>query len=248
MIPNISYPPVRALDYGSVRKICGGSEQAMIYGFGHCGYGALCQKLAEPGSPLKKVLDCTVGNNAEVAKTLEGRIIQQIDSDINLFDDSPESNVKICSRMCKAGITNIVLENYKRANEGLPLIPVIFCVDSANLPLNPSRIASKEEPINHFLTHQELRRAFKLCCEFDDPAFKKIALATFKFTELVEIAPQTYQLKEIPPFWARNPEQWNSDWSKRRSASVTKKNNPKWQLELHKAINQYNRQHLLKME
>ena len=140
--------------------------------------------------------------------------------------------------MCKAGITNIVLENYKRDFEELPLIPVIFCIDSETLPFDSKRIASKDKELNCLFTHQEIRRACKLCCEVENECLKEIALKTFKFTKLVKVKDETYKLELIKPFWQTNSD-WQDDWKERRNISSTKKESATWKKELIKAIVDY---------
>ena len=243
MIHHHQNPVIDRLDFASVNTICKGSKQVVVYGYGYCGYGGLLKKMNEPGSPIEKILDCSLGNNDAKFKTLEGRVITPINAGIDKLPDTIEGNVKLCSRMCKAGLTNIVVENYKRKAEGLTLIPIIFCIDvegasDKDVPFDPTRFASKDERVNHLLTNQEIRRAYKLCCHAPNSKFQEVAKETFKWTKLVKIGHNSYTLIETLPFWERDPG-FNSAWEKRIKGSTTKKDNPKWKKEVNRAISVY---------
>ena len=243
MISTVVYPSVSILDNASILSITGGSQQAMIYGFGHCGYGALCHKLSQPDSPLKIMLDCSVGNNQQPFYTLDGRKIQQINPEFS-SKDTAEANIEICSRMCKAGITNLVLENLKRETEGLTLIPVIFAIDSDDLPVNPANVATREQPLNSFLTNQELRRTYKLCCEIGDEEIRRVALKTFKFIKLQLVNVSEYTCVATTPFWTRRG--WSEAWKTRKSTPrstcpVQVKRTP-WNEQLIQAAQAYKRE------
>lgn len=235
MFVPIENPVVRNVDPDSVLRCCEESKQAMVYGFTHCGYGALCAILSGKDSPLKKMYDCTLGNPDRTQYNLEGRELYQINPDLPT-EDTPEANISICNRMCKAGITNLVIENYKRSIESLPLIPVIFSVDSDDLPLDPKCVASRDEKLNGFLTHKELRRCYKLCNEFPDADFQQIARATFKFLKLTKGEGDTFNLVQVNPFWERG-QGWEQAWLDRKKTS--EKKNPEkvdWKDEVQEAI------------
>lgn len=223
-LPIVNYPSIKTLDEKSIRDICNGSEEAMIYGFGHCGYGPLCIKLNEIKS-LKKILDCTVGNHLHEFKTLEGRKIEQIEIPLPNKDESQEY-VSYCKRMCKAGITNLILENYKRYNKGLSLIPIIFSIDSDEFTADPRYITTRQIPFNQYLTNQELRRAFKLCFDVDDENLRLIAKKTFKFIKLVSLKEGHYKFENTTPIWERKA--WESSWKERKDTSKQFKKNDKF--------------------
>lgn len=240
MISGLTNPSLIHLDSDSVINLCGPSKQAMVYGFTHCGYGAICKKLSDPGSCVERLFDCGLGNFDTHFKTLEGRVIEQIKFEISQ-DDTPEENVKICNRMCKSGITNLVLENYKRKCEGLPLIPVIFCIDSDAAPMDSTRMASRQPELNQLLTHHELRRAYKLCCEVNDPTIAAIAQETFKFAKLCSQPEEgLYSLRQIEPCWERDGEKWQKAWGERMATKKPLlKKKISWKKELQTAINRY---------
>src|ERR1700722_13129606 len=95
------------LNFSSVSDICN-ADQVMVYAWKDCLYVEVAMTLAKKDSPIKKVLDSGVGlrfASMDKRTTLEGRLIKQI--------CACESEGPI-GRICKAGITSLMLENYKR--------------------------------------------------------------------------------------------------------------------------------------
>ena len=204
----------------SLSKICKGSDQAMIYGWRHCGYYLMSSGIEfDYQGPIKKAYKYAVGDRTdptigEVVTTLEGRRMNLIDYD---------TSEKELSRTCKTALANVVLENYKRQKEGLPLIPIIFCIDITNnkQPYSIEKICSKEAKLNGQITHRELRRAYKLCTH-PNPKIRAIALQTFKFTKLC-VSTVALSLEQIPAPWGtsvESPEKvsstFASDWQARK--------------------------------
>lgn len=189
------------LDYNSVKKIIPDANQAMVYGWGHCKYQHVTEALRLAGSPVQKVFDCSVGSKAaDVGKktTVEGKVIEQLE--VNSGKD--------LSRQCKAGLTNLIFENYLRKQQGLPLIPIIFCVDIDDNPFpttTPDTVTSRNDQLNTLITHNELRRCYKLAHELEkDPELKDIAdiaKETIKFVRIKEKGADNYSLETITPFW-----------------------------------------------
>src|SRR5437763_1694118 len=132
---------VNKLDMDSVKKVCGKSEEVMVYGWKHCGYSQLSTRLEQPDSPIKRVFDWSLGSmdtaikTPDKATTLEGRKIEQVPvPDMKKFASRRKEND--CARFCKLGLTNIVLENYKRLKENKALIPILFVFDRDNNPFS----------------------------------------------------------------------------------------------------------------
>jgi hypothetical protein len=103
----------------------------------------------------------------------------------------------------KAGITDLVLENYKRKQIGLDIIPLIFCYDieGNQFQVNPETITSRNESFKKLYTNMELRRCYKICCE-KDPELKimtDIAKETIKFVKLVINTNREYELELLKP-------------------------------------------------
>lgn len=197
------------LNYLSVKALCGESKQAMVYGFERCAYQDVADVLGK--FYLEKVFNWFVGDPTKaviIRTTIEGRVIEQLP-----IKPYPPSELPAPSQRHKAGLSNIVLENYKRAKVGLPLIPIIFCVDidSNSRPIDIEILASNQTRY----TFKELRRAYKLICEFDNPELRRIALATFKFVKLTKEREASYKLDLVPAPWANV--RWKELWAKRKA-------------------------------
>src|SRR5579885_2202920 len=211
----------RRLDFDSVKAICGESDQAMVYGFARCRYEDVARRLREDGSPIMKVYDCSLGGidtdgrpvaSLEYITTVEGRYMTQIPFPV--LDRHPQG----ISRPSKAGITNLVFENYKRDIEKLPLIPCIFCIDIDDnpIPFSIENVTNNENPAgDSSIALKELRRAYKLCCTFDDADLKRVAKETFKCVKLVKIGEDAYKLELLKAPWER-PE-WDKLWAERKA-------------------------------
>ena len=99
----------------------------MVYGFRHAKYERISQGHERaPGSPFSKVFDYNFGNaeKPEYCVTLEGTAIEEF----------PADRGTTTRHKCKAAVTNLVLENFKRQKLGHPLIPLLFCVESPDTP------------------------------------------------------------------------------------------------------------------
>jgi hypothetical protein len=167
------------IDMSSVKQILGPSLQAMIYGFRECDYTFIYNLLREKGI-------CTFDYQAGASNffTLEKRSIACL-----TFDNGDTRDT------CKAALTNLFFENFKRKKSGLPLIPLIFCIQSSKVTLDLIRLAKRETDKTLSITNSELRRCYKLY-KFN----RTLALATFKFVR-VDRSQHIYSLHEVPPFW-----------------------------------------------
>lgn len=137
----------------------------MVYGWAHCKYDEVANALFQGQLHIQKVfcwvLGCKDALPDEVT-TLEGRAIEQVEVDeihlkktykkasnekvenTEVKDEHNDFDSRLITRQCKAGLTNIVFENYKRKKEGLPIIPVIFCVDIENKNSNYAKYESED--------------------------------------------------------------------------------------------------------
>jgi hypothetical protein len=199
------------LNFSSVSDVCN-TDQVMVYGWKHCLYVEVGMALAKKDSPVKKILDCGIGlrfASMSQRTTLEGRIIKQICA----------SSIDSTERVCKAGITSLMLENYKRKQRNFPLIPLIFCYDieSNKWISTPESITSRDAQFNNLVTNKELRRCYKMCCELEkDPELKaiaEVAKESIKFVKLTGNDSTEYKLELIHPFW-KSPE-WETKWKER---------------------------------
>lgn len=186
--------------FSSLRIIVGNVNQVMVYGWGYCSYKAVFSAcINHPDSFFKMVYDDGLGSSDE-SKTLEGHKIEKLP----IF---PSGN--LISRTCKTGITNLLLENYKRNKENRYIIPVIFCIDcdENEYPSTAKTISSKEFYLNKLHTHSELRRTYKMQRELINSPDKElremgqIANHMFKFVKVINQADNGIVFQEVPALW-----------------------------------------------
>lgn len=195
------------LDIESVEKIIPESDHVMTYGYGSCFYDQIKMSLqSQNTSHIKKVFDYTIGSqrtNPFDLMTLDGKIIERLNYS---FEDY--------YNVCKTGVTNFILENYKREKEGKPLMALLFSVDREGNPFlfTGKSIADKNSEINSLITHSELRRCYKLCIE-EHREIARIAKKTIKFVKINQKQNRAV-LEEIAPFWLH--EGWEEAWKKRK--------------------------------
>lgn len=239
---------VYRFDPESVKEIVGDSKCVTVYGFGSCKYLQLTADLAtDEHDTILKVYDCACGNIAlrgderEKIRKLDGTCFEQVEIELGAAaagaaggggcDEDPLRDTR---RVCKAGLTNIVIENAKRVLENktlpdgkkLPMIPVLFAINITDNPFpapSVELLATKKEDLNGLITHSELRRAYKLTLH-SDPAVREAAIRTFRFIELEKLHDKAimseiswnkecegkeyffYDVKEIEAPWARAEE------------------------------------------
>ena len=219
----------------SIHHVCGGSELAAVYGFQHCYYDQV-KKALESHPQIKRVYDLSLGENRpayfrfldkERITRLDGSLLEQIDSGISEETDPPLDGVRMATRQCKASITNLIVENLKRAHAGKECIPIIVCYDKDNNHIPPlvENILTKTKKIqltptfeidlNSVVTHSEMRRMAKLCNDPHlDERIKEVARRSFKFVRVNEMGRETiktphgeeihvnYEFRQIDTPWA----------------------------------------------
>lgn len=189
------------LDRTSLNKITDGAHRIMVYGFKDCLY----QKVENAIIHL--------GLQAESWSYQSFNTINYDAIDFNL-----KNSFLTCGRMCKSILTSLFLENYKRSQDGRPLIPLIFCIEKEDekgiCSLDLKKLAHTRN-IPGCITDEELRRAYKSYKEAG-PEFQKIILDTLKFVRVKQNSQdhKLYELELLPPFW-QNPE-WENLWQERQ--------------------------------
>jgi hypothetical protein len=190
------------LDFDSVKNIIGDSKQVMVYGWNHCHYIAITSALEfSKESFLEKVFNFQVGDECALnTETLEGREIEKLTVHIK-----PE---KRTHRISKNGITNLLLENYKRIKKCEKIIPLVFCLDAdGNIyDINSDTLTSKHAYLNNLITNSELRRCYKLHRELQDSPneefqeLAKIAKVMLKFVKVTRDGEKAI-LQQLPAIW-----------------------------------------------
>src|SRR3990167_9919630 len=204
------------IEINSIRKLLGHSPEAVVYGLLDCLY-----------LDVKEALKQVKGINIYDVLGFEEDDCLIPAIDIDLVADTRADMVKRCS---KAGITSVLVENYKRSKLGKPLVPLLFCVelqaDHQQVVLDMGRVAKLTGHASS-VTDAELRRCFKSYREATHE-LRKIVEQTFKFVRVQQDHQEKdlYYLQELTPFWKR-PE-WNQLWVERTEQKQKKLINKKF--------------------
>ncbi len=218
--------PSFSLNFSSVEQLVGKkTKEAMVYGFRHAHYLEVQKALCATGSPIQQVYDWALGSSEKPAVSkITKKPLEQIRF------QKKGAGKKPISRLCKAGITNLILENYKRRKEGNEIIPLIFCVGSKNPNKEAYEPSLGENPPSlrtiagrsTVVTHSELRRAFRLCKDFmhsPDPVLREIAEVARDTIKLVTVdqdeKSDSYSLQQISPTW--DDAQWDIEMRGRKA-------------------------------
>ncbi len=196
------------IHYRSLMQVLDGapSGQVVIYGFKHCEYEKICLALLR-GSALRPY-NWSIGLRppGSYIHTLEGRAFNVISE-----RDLPY----------KAGIVNVVLENFRREAERKPLIHLMFCVDINENPFPKAYTIPELLGDNSFVTCSEIRRAYKL---IGHDYIGSVAQRTFRFVKVersYKLSKVDYAFCEIQSPWD-NPE-WADAWHARKRYNSQKK-------------------------
>lgn len=195
------------LNLASVQAITGNSIQVVVYGLSSCKYDELGTTLEQ----FNYKVDMNGNPSFQMVKYDQVPFNEDLDNvmEIDFFN---------CARKCKAIITSLIIENYRRSQTGETLIPLIFCVgmevDSKPVVLNIKKISESHNHWKESVTDEELRRCYKMYKEAE-PHLKEIIEKTLKFVKILLNKNDTseYLLEEIKPFW--EDVQWESVWNTR---------------------------------
>ncbi len=179
----ISYDLERCLR----EKVGDAVSEIVIYGFSHCCYGMLFTLLK--GTSFKPL-------NYDNYFPLNP-----------LATELPSSYTATKShiRLYKAILVSVMVENYRREKKGLPIVPVIFCIDTDEKIHRPSDLLRK----TRCATISELKVAQAFCT---DPLFseemQRVAQKTFLFVKFTFKSYTYGKLTFIPAPWILNPTAW----------------------------------------
>jgi len=224
------------IDINSVKKICTNSDQVMVYGPRYCQYFEVQAVLENEKDTFKNVFAWTIADPYSRDTTAEGRILNTIS-----YEPSTDETQQF-SRPCKTAIVDLVLENYKRIEEGLPVIPLLFCmeIEGDKRLITMEDIASRD--YSGTMTVKELRRAYKLFAH-ENPKIRKAAAETFRFARLKYKGDETYAFEPISAPWADAAKAKTlMDARKKSSKSKPKKPNVNWKAQLDAQIKEYESQ------
>src|SRR5579885_1270294 len=123
-VPKI--PDCKYLDIDSVKEVLHGSDQAVVYGTRTCKYTQVQDAIADLA--LSKKIKVKKLYNWELSQYESGPFCSTAeDRNMSLLSyKKTYIEPKSITRPCKTTLTDLVLENYKRIDEGKAVIPVLF--------------------------------------------------------------------------------------------------------------------------
>lgn len=220
---------------------CAPHRQAMIYGTKTCHYleiGGWLENQQALGH-FRDVFDCYLGQE-ECDKEEDCISLQHKTSDNRIIRKIRHGTGFLSRWECKAGLVNIVIENFKRKKDCVPIIPVVFVVEKDDSKLDINSILDRGLLFSKGFTNSEIRRAYKLC--FDSSLtqeIRTIAKETFIFISLFTNEPTN----AVKFNFRIRPAPWESlEWKNGMENRVKTKSiesNPKlypWREELNKLL------------
>jgi hypothetical protein len=211
---------------------CAPHQQAMIYGFHTCNYLQIINWLTDQKNRdhFKDVFDCFIGQEEEYLTHEDQKSDKRIMTKIH----HPFPPLSI--QMSKAGLVNIVLENFKRHQAKLPIIPIIFVVGKDDLKLDTNSLVDRNSSLYKSFTNREIRQAYKLCSDNKlSKEIRDIAHLTFAFISIKtnsKTDPEKFNFTKFPAPWECFD--WERQW-KGRIETKPKSFHPKfflWREEL----------------
>ncbi len=125
------------------------------------------------------------------------------------------------SSRCKAGLVTMVLTNYQREKEDLPLIPIAFILEQESSKWDIKQAFDRARHKSY--TDAEIRRAYKLCCDPRvDERLRAIAQRSFNFLRINTLSDPTStepQFEKVPAPW--DSDEWKELWSQWLSTKKT---------------------------
>jgi len=217
------------VDRKSFNYCCGHTKQVMVYGWSQCFFMLIAEALSlgriisKPSLTGRvkyegkiKVFSYLLGKEGTKDRneftTVENRIIRRIP----VYQHKGRGDYHAAA--CKAAITNLILENYDRILHDLPIIPLIFAIDTKNNkhPSTPKTITSREKSLNDLVTHKEIRRCYRiteLVKELDIPELDDVIQNTFCFVKSIVKKDGRIILKRRKAPW--ESKSWKAAWKTR---------------------------------
>ncbi|KTC86817.1 hypothetical protein [Legionella brunensis] len=185
---------MKTVDEESVKAICGESKEVVVYGFGNFNYLEICEAI--------NALSGMKAYNSE-----------DYDYSMEVFDKRQTMGQY---DHFKYLLNALVLENYKKQQNGQPITPLFFVVGLDKKSYDLARISARApDPFEKGVTLTELRRCYKLAHEFGDK-LNEVAQQTFKFVKATS-TPNGYVLEVVDPFWEEK--EWQQQWTTRKQST-----------------------------
>lgn len=227
------------LDLNDFISQCAPYQQAMIYGRAACGYMEISGWLEDQKiqGHFRDVFDCFLGE-AERDKEEDYASLQHKTSDKRVIRKINHEGSFLSTCECKAGLVNMVIENFKRKQDGIPIIPIIFVVEKDDLKLDVISIVDKGLPYSKCFINSEIRRAYKLC--FDSnmaEEIRVIAKETFLFISLTtNTVTDSVQFTFTTCLAPWESFEWEARWKNRLKSIHSSHKSYPWRKELQKII------------
>ncbi len=233
------------VDYSSVLNITDYSEHTVFYGYDHCKYRQIADLCTSAGNPIYNYY--LFGYNTPSEKALCKLYSSTVNKEPSMLSNGGQCKDGL--RSCKANLVNLIFENYKRAMEGQPIIQLVFCIDIDDNPFPPKSeyLTNRytQDTKRRLITFSELRRAYKLCCEFSNDEIRKVASETFRFVKVSREQGDKewifhYSLTKVDAPWSNKD--WESLWKIREANPSTKETKRfPWKKELQRLIDEYHK-------
>ena len=232
--------PPFLFDASSVADVLGhGADEVMVYGFSHAHYREVYRAFCHIDSPVINVFDWK-------ARGRQGPKMERISD-----QKKPARFDAGQNRINKGILVDLAFENYKRKQEGLPLIPLLFCLQS-NTAEGPAATPESVCSSADFFTIKELRRLYrleKLFAQSPHPELREISDIVRETTHMVRVdkGPDgVFRFANTPAPWA-DPA-WDQAWKAREERKKAKgealseeaKQDLWWRKDLRERIAAYN--------
>lgn len=240
------------LDLDTFISQCAPNKQAMIYGLNSCkfGYVARWLKIEKASGRFMNIFGNVLGSNKE-----EDPIYKELfNFEDETFDRGKIAKIKNIAHKegeeediherCKNAEVNLIIENVKRTESGLPIIPLIFVVKLNDTVLKLEKILDKlpkktADGIAQHITDAEIRRAYRLCSDpYLHKEIREVAKNTFIFIAL-ETNPKDasvmYSFKKIEAPW--NSGVWQEGWCRRKNLrQLPKEHVSSWKIQANNLV------------
>lgn len=195
------------LNNESVLNIMEDNKEVMVYGYEHCKYKEVAASISK--------MDIKVYFWNDFEEAAGRKITKFITPDITNLSSAENVQKLFFAHECKRTLTELLYENFKRKEEGLPLIHLIYCLDIEDnpYPFSQNSLLSLDPNVKNLITHKELRHYYKMSENFHDPRIREIANEILHMVKLVKGPKESFYLKSINAPW--NEADWKENLDER---------------------------------